>query len=346
MCIKITAVHNFIKSRFPAKNYGYIFGFWFIIFFYRGIFYFTTTPYKSFPDTDGYINWFFENGRTPVYPMIIRFLEKIFGKDYYLEALIFLQILVSFVALVYMKKIISLLVKKKVLVYILTGLYGVNSSIMGWDKALLTESLALSFLVITIYYVLKYIQNHKTVYANCAIALSLIAVFQRPTSLLYFIIFSIFFVMFNWLKKIKNWKVVIGILAGWLILLAYCSFFYTKFEIFSITNSLPRQQLITVMTNGYYKTSENSEIVEAIEQELEESNGDIWAAMWPVLNTFGNKTIADFSKDCIKNNMSNYILDRLQKMYADINSDFITTYYDYKYDISNNKIMAFTNVAI
>lgn len=313
--------------------------FWFVIILYRLSFYLSLIPYKVFADSDGYIHFPFKlffltpdaiNGRTFVYPLIIRTAFMIFGEKYYLTAVVSLQIIASFIAVIYLKKIIEMFVDNRFLVGLIVGLYAVNSSIIGWDKAILTESLALSLLVISFYFIFMYLRTRNTKFAVLSLVWAFIAIFQRPSSLLYFLIISLFCFLYQIVKKTWDAKLNTTIVLLFGLLLGYCFFFWTKFEIFSISNAMPRQQLIVVMEKKYYKSSSNQEFVEMIDQKYIEKNGDTWAAMWEVLNYFGNAKVKDYTRECINLNRSNYILDRLNTMYFTTRDNYIDNYYEYK----------------
>ena len=84
------------------------------------------------------------------------------------------------------------------------------------------------------------------------------------------------------------------------------------------------------MENEYYKSSSNTEFINMIDEQLEEKEYNTWAAMWEVLGYFGNSNIQKLTNECIKLNMNDYLLNRLDLMIADSQNDYISGYIDYK----------------
>lgn len=306
---------------------------------YRLIFYFSLITYAEFGDSQGYISYSFidlmingiTSGRTPIYPLTIDICSWI-NEKYMLICLVFIQCVVSFISIVFFYKTIKIFYKKDTFAGIVTILYGCNSSVIGYDKAILTESFALSGTVIFIYMMLSYLRSSKIKYVNGIIIILAVLTFLRPSFLLFDVIVFGFFIMeFLW-RKDKNkkiikrfWCIMLKWLMLWLIILMYSLSFYKKFGIFTISDPIPRQNLIICMERGYYNKSNDNEFINKIDEALN-NNEDMWKAMYEVYNQYSIAEVNEKTKDCIKKNFIIYLQDTFENVIAYGNDSF-TGYY-------------------
>lgn len=319
------------------KNYLRKCAFWVPIILYRMCF-FASTKVKTFPDSTGYIKYQFGNllhgqlnGRTPIYPFVIRLFMKIVGETYYLEAVTIFQSIVSFIAVVFFFRICKLFSLNKQLTLILTYLYGLNTSIIGWDRAILTESLALSLLMITFFYTFKFIKDCSARSAIIAVILVFVMIFERPSSIIYYLMISVFIIIFCLINKIKNSNLIYGVmLATCAVMLIYMTAFYHQYGVFSLTDAVPRQHLYVTIDHGYYTSSSDQKFIENVDMALRAHPDDKWATMVEVLNKYGNKEVTRLTNECYRKNMRAFIFDRIHQIYKDSSHDYIIDYLAYK----------------
>ena len=191
-----------LKSFLEKKRNGKTFMLFIAVLVVRCIVYSAMVEYRLFPDSESYINFPFRDmlelnftsGRTPVYPFIIRICLFIFGDKFSLQAVVALQRIVSFIAVIVFYNILKLLLKSKRAIYFLTFLYGTSVSIIGWDGNILTESFALSGTVFFIYYMFKYLNNPSIKSGMISIILLFVLVFLRPSFMLFEGIICIFWI--------------------------------------------------------------------------------------------------------------------------------------------------------
>ena len=289
----------------------------------RILFYKTLVPYNIYPDSNSYIGFPFKcmlsfqfiSGRTPVYPLIIRICYFIAGENHFLNLVVILQAIVSFASVFYFYKICCLLVSNIKLVYFFTVLYGLTPSVAGWDNNILTESFALSGAVFFIYIVLSYIKKPSFKLGVTAIILTFILTFLRPTFLLFDVLLFCFWVIRLLFRKQERkllMSLIICSLTVFIFILGYCHIFKQTHGIFSISDPIPRQNLIVCIERGYYKSSSNKDFVYFIDYELKRHNNDSWSTMSSVLNKFGNKKIMDLTQECISKNKIKYTKDLIK----------------------------------
>lgn len=329
---------------YKYKRYVNLVLFWLPIIIYRICFWISTTT-NIFPDSYSYMTYPFSSlimgrlsARTPVYPFVIRVFLKIMGEAYYLEGITIFQSILSFVAVVYLYKICKLFSLKKLFTIVLVYLYGLNTSVIGWDRAILTESIALSLIVISFYYTFDFIKSCSLKSAVIAQVIVFIMVFERPSSVIYWLMINCFLIIFGMKNKIPKLQFAfLATVITFLIIIVYMTVFYQQFGIFSLTDAVPRQHLIVIMEKGYYKSSSDKVFKEKIESLMKEYPDDTWAAMWKVLDEYGNKNISKLTKECYQKNIKEFTIDRVHQVIQDFNYDYISGYYISK--DSNNGLL-------
>lgn len=327
---------------YKYKKYVNLALLWIPIIIYRICFWFSTKV-NICPDSGGYMTYSFSSlvlgklsGRTPVYPLLIRIFLKLMGEAGYLEGITIFQSILSFVAVIYFYKICKLFSLKKLFTIVLVYLYGLNTSVMGWDRAILTESIALSLIVISFYYTFDFIKSCSLKSAVIAQVIVFIMVFERPSSVIYWLMINCFLIIFGMKNKIPKLQFTyLTTVITSLIIIVYMTVFYQQFGIFSLTDAVPRQHLIVVMEKGYYNSSSDKVFKERVKTLMKDYQGDTWAAMWKILDEYGNKEISKLTKECYQKNIKDFTLDRFYQIYHDANYDYISAYLKYKENQNN-----------
>lgn len=268
------------------------------------------------PDSFTYIDYSFEAllhmdftqaGRTPVYPLILQIIKQLSGTDNYLNIVVAVQCIVSYISVIYMYKICNMISELSLMKYIITFMYGTTIVVCGWDYVILTESFALSGTVFFAYYIIDYIRNDQN--GIKAIILLFVLIFLRPSFLLLFYILLLFLLIRVLYKKANTKKVFITWLVCWSAIMIYSGIFYMAHGIFSISDPMPRQLLYVCMERDYYQNYEDKEFVQKVQVELEKSDATTWSAMTEVLNYYGKNKSQKIAKKCIINNITQYIKD-------------------------------------
>lgn len=326
------------KSGKKIKSYGVIV-FFVCILLIRTIYFLCYQKGYLYADSYGYlefdfkalINLDFTNGRTPIYPLILKVMVFLFGDNGFGLATVIFQTIFSYISVIYLFKIINLLTTHNWISYMLTFIYGTSTMICGWDFAILTESLALSGTIFFIYYVFMFMKYDESKYGIISNIILFILIFLRPTFLLFNVILLVFLIIRLIFKK-KNTLKVFGIcIISWVFIFIYSACFYSSQGIFTISDPMPRQLMVICIERGYYKNSDNMEFVNLVENGLAETNNDIWATMWPVLGYYGQSETQKIAKECIKNNFIQYIKDEIKITAQTLQSDF----YAYSVDLED-----------
>lgn len=300
------------------------------------------------PDSIGYMEYDFNklisldfsDGRTPIYPLVLKLSRLIFGEGNYLRCVSLFQSIISFIATIYFYKALKLITNKKLLILGITFFFGASNTFVGYDTVILTESLALSGTVFLIYYLLSYLKYNQIKSGIKAICLTLILTFLRPSFLLFDAIILVFLILqFIITRKKEIKKLILISLGSFAIILSYSFLFYNSMGIFTISDPMPRQLLIVCIDRGYYLDSEDKEYVEFIKEGVREHNNDSWGAISGAIPKFGLKRTQNYAKECIKNNLPQYVKDQLQISLENANYDF------YAYNIVKENLNPYMEAA-
>ena len=280
--------------------------------------YYNTLMYPYvFPDTSGYTGFdfynFFHNGRTFVYPVFLAVLRTVFGADAYLRIACVVQDLISIISIVYMHKTIILLTNKKSLAKWVSFFYGNSIAVLGWNYCILTESMALSFTVIYLYYFLFFLNNKNDKNGLLCVFLLFIMIFLRPTFLLFFVLFLLMLFGISLHSSSINVKATIKSSFTLIVLiLLYSCAFYRHHGIFTISDPMPRQLLHVVISRDYYRNNTDLNWIMRIDNSKKVNNNMIWPAVEDVMRYYDDLAfIQKKSKECIILNGGDYVKDEV-----------------------------------
>ena len=97
--------------------------------------------------------------RTPVYPYLIKVIEKIGGQEKLYANIALFQKALFIVTLILFYFTLNYLTKNKIIIYILTIIFGICPSVIFWNITILTEALSLFEIVLLSYITIKYLKR-------------------------------------------------------------------------------------------------------------------------------------------------------------------------------------------
>lgn len=247
--------------------------------------------------------------RTPVYRFIVAFNGIIFGESFKLIITIIEQIVSSVVSIVFFYKILKKLFSNNAIIFIFTIVYGINPALMGFDCVILTESFAISWFVVLLYFLISYIKEERIEYGIMSVFLAFLLTFLRPSSQIYMYCILLFLLIKAVIFRMKNdFKCLLFSLLTVVLMLGYSFAFQQKYTLFSISDPMPRQLLYVVMEQKLYIDSKDQIFVNRIEESLENRNNEMsWDAMIDVMQYYTLNEVQEKSIQCIKNNPTKYI---------------------------------------
>lgn len=281
--------------------------------------------------------------RTFMYPLIIDIFEQIFKNQYYLEMLTAFQLVCSIISSYYLYKGILLLTDNKKIGYGVILLYSLNSAIMGWDKYILCESLALSSTVFIIYLLIRYLKFHdrKDIFKN--MILITISIFLRPTFIVFLILILGLFIYDRVIKKEKIADIGIACsIFSMVLIIGYSSIFNSQYGIFTLSNTLTRQKVVNVLIGRMYESYTDHELVSQLD-ECYANNRTIDDMLTVVYERFPTAPQRNgFANECIAENKMQYYVNRLIDLITvHINVDFTGYYFNYNTMVEPSRINSF-----
>lgn len=155
-------------------------------------------------------------------------------------------------------------------------------------------------------------------------------VFLRPQFLYVFAALFLFFILKSFFEETKaktNRKITVLMAVQTVLILVYCANFKTAYGIFSLSDAMPRQNLITCMQMGYYKEFENEEMAQMLDKFVDGGTVD-WTGYDLAVEKYGNAEIAIQTKKYFQQHLTQYICDTANVMLADAYTVFDG--YDYR----------------
>lgn len=324
-----------MAKRWQKKNILYAGSFLLILLFRIGHYASQKMPYFT-SDSNGYMNLdlgylfthFVSNeGQAPGYGFFLAVIRVLVGGNY-LNIVVAIQILLSFLSLFALAYTMNLLGLNLVLQQVLLVLYGANPAICGWDGCILTESLSLSCTVFFFCCITRYITMGKLRDAVWGGVIVFYMVFLRPQFLYVFAALLVFFLLksiFEETEAKTNLKMVLLMACQTVLILLYCGNFKTAYDVFSLSDAMPRQNLKICIDRGYYTGFENRELVEWIEayQKGEDVYEENWGAAMSAVSEFGNQEIGQQTSQYFRTHLSEYIKDTLDILVDDTTTTFL-----------------------
>lgn len=246
--------------------------------------------------------------RTPLYPLFLKVFMFICD-DLWKNFVCIAQMILSFLSLIYLYKALRLMIKWETLIAIITFLYGSTIAVIGWDTALLTESIALSTTILFCYFIISYIKTTKLKYGVLSAILIFLMTFLRPSFIGFVAILFAFFLLKIIVDKTQRKKDTICLITSTvtiIMILGYMIAFYQQHDIFSITKASVRQDLYVCMHQGFYKNSKDEKFIKDVEESMQTQENQ-WQAMIKILGDYGNKRVQELVKISKKESRKQYI---------------------------------------
>lgn len=254
--------------------------------------------------------------RVPVYPLLLDLCNIIANSlgiigDSWIKLVVVCQIICSFLAVIYFYKTLKRMDLNSVFINITTLFYGCTPVLMGYDTAILTESLSLSGTVFFVYYMIKYLYDKKVIYGVTSIILAGVLTFMRPSLALLPIILGIFWLWRFFIYKTERPAILkcgryLALL--YMIIVGYIMRMDHLYNQPTLSQSLIQQELVIMASQELWQYSEKPENLEiknyirdCIEKDPNNINGT------DIQVQFGTTVAKSFIKDCKINGFSEYI---------------------------------------
>lgn len=292
-------------------------------------------PYLVYPDSTQYIafdtsevlrgNLGAAEGRPPLYGIFLDFMQLLFGNNY-LEVTKCVQVLVSVLSIFIFAKLLGRIGVGSPWRELCVFFYGVTPAVVGWEVAILTESFSLSGAVLFFYWVVLYIQEHRLRHGVLANLLALALSFLRPQFMVYLALLLVFYVLkliFPYNKKER--RTILSLLLLQVVLwggiLGYCAAFEQHTGVFSLSVTLPVQNLRLCIDRGYYKDFDDAEMAKFIGERVDAQEEPVDICN-ETLGEYGFKRSGDTAKRYLSSHFVQNFVDTTNVMLNDLQERF------------------------
>lgn len=284
--------------------------------------------------------------RLPVYPMLIDICTKLFG-DNYLSALCYFQLILSSVSVVLLYITIQKLTERRFISLSITTLYGLCNAVIGWDKTILTESLSISLTVIIVWGVILYLKKNSKKAIIIAIIVATIgcclrAVFAIYAGLIFgFLILRLIFPGKNLEKsaikvqRLSDLKCSAIAVVPIILLMLYAGAFAKQYGAFTLSDSGLGQQVVVVLSTGYYLESSDEEIKEVADVFLNSTSEETLSSeiQKSIDSIYKKCSLTEEDKEALEKTMFEYYNPDiiLEKVYEEEMNAYFSKLYEHDY---------------
>ncbi len=268
--------------------------------------------------------------RTPVYPYFIQFI-KLFGKQNLIQHIVVTQSIVSFLTIIVFYKIVnSIFINRKVIIAA-TLVYATMLPIINFDKAIITESLSISCIVIFILLIVSILKRPTTSKAFLLTIFILFMIMLRPFFIFLLPLIIVFWTALSFIYKQSRKIYFVGLGTSLLVILlihGYASLNKTNNGFYGISTVTNTNQLNIIIRSKLYQYGNDIELSNEINKDFSQpvTADEEWNILQNIVHKYQPKRISDFIKNSAKNKPSIFV-DHTFKTAAVIQTKNIFTNY-------------------
>lgn len=314
LIILIIIIQTFIYSSIPNANLQH-----------------DSKSYLYNYNKESIFNGYVDDVRTPFYPYFIKLIKKIGGETNLNSNVAYVQKIMFLISIILMYYTLKKIVKNKIVVSILTVLFGICPTIITWNTFVLTESISMLEISILEFITIKYLKSPSKITAGLMGVVILGMILTRP-AFVYLLPIYILFILLRWfLNKEERKKLlfaIVSILICCIVLLGYCFQVKRYYGTFGLTSVSSLNNLVSAIYSGAYKDGNNTEIIQEIDDlagENEITDRQAFEIYDEVAKNHTQEELSDFSNSALKNSgkYKEFIINKLIKL----GSKNITTSY-------------------
>lgn len=291
-----------------------------IIGFLWNIFLFSQKPfYEITPDSFTYqikdLSALIDGHRLPLYKIINWFFYILCGKNYEYAsiAVVIFQTLISIFSSVLIYECLDIVIKKRRINVLLTIIYAVIVGAFGYNEHILTESLAISFMTLLIWLIVKAISSEKKIYFILLPVVSLFSVLLRPSFIFLFPLLGMFLVIYFIYHRKTALYGLISLLLALSLILGICFIHKDKYGLFCLSDVSYQNEMGIIVSNGYYNCDEYEVMSDYIERNIINSESEDKCCYFSdVSSIFGFDKTIEYMKACKKEHLIQMIRDSVE----------------------------------
>ncbi|MDR0412130.1 MAG: glycosyltransferase family 39 protein [Treponema sp.] len=278
----------------------------------RVVYFYDWIPFCMSHDTASYIKSSIINPqRTPLYPIFSRLVH--FGGEFlWYRTMADIQSLCGIIAACYFYRIAEQLIKNKRTAFFCAAFYACLPYIVVFERAILSESFAVSFTIFLIYNASRYLQNPNKVSAMMIGVWSLMLTMLRD---MYIVVLIPLFLLF-WIVRlfVENDGPLVKTGFKWIlvclgVVLFHAYLFNARIGVFANSLvSINYNLSYNLIQHDLYQNPIDPEIADEITQKGRiESSFDVWPYIDSLHSRFGVIRMMRYWKDALRKNIGGFL---------------------------------------
>ena len=248
--------------------------------------------------------------RTPVYPYFIKLIRVLFGQKYLYNNIVIAQCVISFLSIINVYYIAKILFKTRLVIILVSLLFGLMIPFINYDKLIMTESLSISFVILFTCYLINYYKKPTKSKAFLVSIFLFLLIMLRPSFVAFlppFVLYWFISLYYNHNKKMALFGISGSFLVMLLILL-YSSLNFKQNGFNGISTVSNINQLDNVINAKIFKAGGDPELIKSISDELTKPENAIvhWSLLETINKTYDPTRISKYIFHCIKNEPFSY----------------------------------------
>ena len=151
-----------------------------------------------------FLNGAIDKWRTPFYPLFIYLCKLISPIDNFLFTVCVMQSLIFIYSAKFLHLLSGRFIKNENIKLFILAIYSIHPSLTVFNIHILSESLALSFMVFLIYNLIRFSETLKTKFIFSSISITLVLLCLRPAMLSILPVMAVYFTSLYIIKKKKT----------------------------------------------------------------------------------------------------------------------------------------------
>lgn len=286
--------------------------------------------YTLSPDSATYqiegLSSLFDGHRLPLYRLINFLFFKILGNNYEYAsvAVVVFQTAISVLTVLLIYDILKTLLFSNKLTIVFSIIYGIVVGAFGYNEHILTESLAVSFMTLLIWLIVKALTSNRTKYFVFLPIVSLLSVLLRPSFIFLFPLLGLFYIIYFVCHRKQALYGLVSLFVALLCVFAVCNIHKNKCGSFCLSDVSYQNEMGIIISGDYYLCDGYSDITDFIETNIINSDSEDKCYYFRyIANNFGPDKTIEYMNECKKIHFKQMIRDSIEYTLYPYSDSFI-----------------------
>jgi hypothetical protein len=273
--------------------------------------------------------------RTPLYPYFLKLIKQFVNQKSFIHSIVIIQSLISFLTIITFYKVVNKIFENRYAIITSTLFYAISPSLVNFDKCVLTESLSISFIVIFISLIFRFIKNPTKLKALLNSLLIVVAIMLRPSFIVLIPIMSFFWVLRLFFIRSERSVSLMGLSGTFIaiILLTGYSKLNDKRNGFNgLTAVSSYNQIDLLIAYNIFENGNDDEMSKTIRANLVDTSKEVFhlKVQHALFSTYPPNRIKKFIRNSIINHLSIFVQKSIVRIYLLENEKISTIYAERK----------------